>query len=117
MGVSIYYSCERDHNLTNSEEQEMLATINRYNTGFELKDIGETFFVYDYEQDQPTVIFDGSTKLPLSDNFEDSVYALFYWLDCLTEIRRSISGGDWHVHLDDNDVIWDEEAGWQMPES
>ncbi|MDG0795172.1 hypothetical protein OMP38_33360 [Cohnella ginsengisoli] len=116
MGVSVYYTCMRDHNLTDSEEQEITAIIDKYNEGFELKDMGETFYVYDYDQDKPTVIFAGSTKLPFSDNFEDTWHALFYWLNCLTDVRRSISNGDWHVHLDDTDAIWDEEAGWQMPQ-
>ncbi|MFD2114247.1 hypothetical protein ACFSTH_14595 [Paenibacillus yanchengensis] len=117
MGVSIYYTCKRNFSLTNSEEQEITAIIDKYNTDFELKDIGETFYVYDYDQDEPTEIFTGSTKLPLSDNYEDTVHALYYWLTCLTDIRRSISNGDWHVHLEDTDAIWDEEAGWQMPKN
>ena len=117
MGVSIYYSCERDHKLTSGEELALAAIIDKYNAEFELKDIGETFYVYDYDQAEPTVIFSGSTKLPFSDDFEDSIDALFYWLACLTEVRRSISDGDWHVHLDDTDVIWHEELGWQMPKN
>ncbi|MFD2330797.1 hypothetical protein ACFSR7_16210 [Cohnella sp. GCM10020058] len=116
MGVSVYYTCMRNHSLTNSEEQEITDIIDKYNAGFEMKDIGETFCVYDYDQDKPTVIFAGSTMLPFSDDFEDTLHALFYWLTCLTDIRRSISNGDWHVHLDDTDAIWDEETGWKMPE-
>ena len=116
MGVSVYYTCMRNHNLTNSEEQQITAIIDEYNAGFERKDIGETFCVYDYDQDEPTVIFAGSTKLPLSDNFEDTLHVLFYLLTCLTDIRRSISNGDWHVHLDDTDAIWDEETGWRITE-
>ncbi|RED51971.1 hypothetical protein [Cohnella phaseoli] len=116
MGVSVYYTCVRDRSLTNSEEQEVTAVIDNYNAGFEMKDIGEEFCVYDYDPDEPTVIFAGSTKLPLSDNFEDTLHALFYWLGCLTDIRRCISDGDWHVHLDDTDAVWDEETGWHMPE-
>ena len=115
MGVSVYYTCRRNYILTDSEGQEITAIIDKYNLGFKMKDIGETFCVYDYERDEPTVIFAGSTKLPFSDDFEDTLHALFYWLTCLTDIRRSISNGDWHVHLDDTDAIWDEETGWQMP--
>lgn len=116
MGISVYYTCMRDLNLTILENQEITAIIDRYNAGFEMKDIGETFCVYDYDQDESTVIFAGSTKLPITDDFEDTIHALIYWLNCLTDIRRSISNGDWHVHLDDTDAIWDEETGWQMPE-
>lgn len=115
MGVSVYYTCERDHIVTDNEAYEITAIINKYNDGFELNDIAESFFVYTYDLDQPTVIFEGSTKLPLTNNFEDSVYALFYWLDCLTDIRRTIFDGSWHVHLDGTEAAWDEEAGWYMP--
>jgi len=117
MGVSVYYTCHRVTALTSNEQQEIQAIIDRYNDSFEWDDLGESFSVYDPDSDRPTEIFVGSTKLPLSDNFEDMMQALFHWLDCLTEIRRAIAGGDWHVHLDDTDAIWDEEQGWQMPEN
>ncbi|MCH7324012.1 hypothetical protein LZ480_19300 [Solibacillus sp. MA9] len=55
------------------------------------------------------MIFAVSTKLPFSDDFEDTLHALFYWLSCLTDIRRSIFNVDWHVDPDDTDAIWDEE--------
>lgn len=96
MGVSVYYTCERDNSLTTSEQDKIMSVMDRYNENFELEDIGETFSVYEYEQDQPSVIFEGSTKLPFS---------------CLTEIRRSISNGHWYVHMDDIDAIWDEKIG------
>ncbi|WP_342512132.1 hypothetical protein MKY34_16060 [Sporosarcina sp. FSL K6-1522] len=115
MGVSIYYTCERAQKLTSSEEQAITTIIDQYNAEFTLKDVGETFYIYDFDETEPTVIFSGSTKLPLSDDFEDTLDALLYWLACLTEIRRSIADGDWRVHLDDTDAIWDEESGWEMP--
>lgn len=113
MGVSIYYTCVRNEPLTDVEQSQAAAIIDTYNDKFEWKDIGETFFIYDRE-DNTSEIFQGSTKLPLSDNFEAALEALSYWLKCLTDIRRVIDGGDWHVHLDDTDAIWDDEAGWQM---
>ncbi len=72
MGISVYYTCMRDLNLTIIENQEITAIIDTYNAGFEMKDTGETFCVYDYDQDESTVIFAGSTKLPFSDDFEDT---------------------------------------------
>lgn len=114
MGVSIYYTCERAQKLTSNEEQEVTMIIDQYNAEFALQDVGETFYVYDLDEAEPTVIFSGATKLPFSDDFEDTVDALLHWLACLTNIRRSISGGDWHVHLDDTDAIWSEASGWEM---
>ncbi len=29
MGISVYYTCMRNHNLTNSEEQEITAIIDK----------------------------------------------------------------------------------------
>ncbi len=115
MGVSVYYTCERTNSLSHEEQQQVNAIINQYNDNFELKEIGETFCVYERVDSEPTIIFEGSTKLPFSDDFEDMLTALFHWLSCLTEIRRVIPEGEWRVHLDDIDAIWDEEDGWQMP--
>lgn len=114
MGVSIYYTCVRNEPLTSAEQSQVAAIIDTYNDNFEWKDIGETFFVYEQDDNAAAEIFEGSTKLPLSDDVEAVLQTLFYWLQCLTEIRRAIAGGDWHVHLDDTDAIWDDEAGWQM---
>lgn len=115
MGVSIYYTCERDTSLSYEEQQQVKAIIKQYNDNFELKEIGESFYVYEKDESDPSIILEGSTKLPFSDDPEDMVHALFYWLSCLTEIRRATLEGTWHVHLDDIDAIWDEEAGWYMP--
>ncbi len=35
MGISVYYTCRRNHNLTDSEEQEIKAITDKYNAGFE----------------------------------------------------------------------------------
>lgn len=114
MSVSIYYTCERNEALTIEEQNKIHAIINDYNENFQWSDIAETFYVYEQGSDDSTIIFQGSTKLPLVDDYEVVVQTLFYWLQCLTEIRRAIAEGDWHVHLDDTDAIWDEEEGWQM---
>ncbi|WP_042476824.1 hypothetical protein [Bacillus ndiopicus] len=114
MSVSIYYTCERNKPLTNEEQEKVTAIVNEYNENFQWTDIGETFYVYE-QVDEVNIIFQGSTKLPLVDDYEVVVQTLFYWLQCLTDIRRAISEGDWHVHLDDTDAIWDDEEGWHMP--
>lgn len=115
MSVSIYYTCTRETKLSSTEQQEVTTMIDQFNADFKHQDIAESFYVYDYDEDEPTEIFTGSTKLPITDNFEDTIDTLYYWLDCLTNIRRSIAGGDWHVHMDEVDVEWDETEGWVMP--
>ncbi|MCB5951052.1 hypothetical protein LI951_03130 [Enterococcus sp. BWT-B8] len=47
------------------------------------------------------MIFEGPAKLHLWNAFEDILSALFHWLECLTDIRRAASGGEWYVHRDD----------------
>ncbi|KOY82929.1 hypothetical protein I6G82_11960 [Lysinibacillus macroides] len=113
MSVSLYYTCVRNKPLTNEENKKITAIITTYNNNFQWSDIGETFYVYD--ADTTTTIFQGATKLPLVDDYEATVQTLFYWLQCLTEIRQVIVDGDWHVHLDDVEAIWAKENGWQMP--
>lgn len=114
MGVSIYYTCERNKPLTNEEHRKVTAIIDTYNQNFEWADIGETFYVYEREANDAVEVFQGSTKLPFSDDYEIVLQALSHWLQCLTDIRRAIADGAWHVHLDDTDAAWDDEAGWHM---
>ncbi|KRG14781.1 hypothetical protein ACA30_10050 [Virgibacillus soli] len=113
MGVSIYYTCERNTPMS-AEEQQVNVIVAKYNDHFELKESGETFCVYERDDSEPAIIFEGATKLPFSEDIEDMLAALYYWLSCLTEIRRVIAGGEWHVHLDDLDAMWNEDEGWQM---
>ena len=46
---------------------------------------------------------------------EDLMYTLEHWLQCLTEIRLVVTDAEWHVHLDNNDVVWVDDK-WQMEE-
>ncbi|GLC87109.1 hypothetical protein [Lysinibacillus piscis] len=114
MSVSIYYTCERNEALSSVENKKIAAIVDEYNTNFQWQAIAETFYVYDQHNDPP-IIFEGSTKLPLTDDYEVTIQSLFYWLECLTAIRNVIDNGEWHVHLDDVDAVWDEEKGWKMP--
>ena len=71
--------------------------------------------MYEFDASNQTEIFAGSTKLTMTDQFETLLNDLFYWLKCLTDIRRKVDGGEWHVHLDDSDAVWDDQLGWKMP--
>lgn len=111
MSVSIYYTCKRAQPLTVTEQATSVAIIERYNTNFQWQEIAESFCVY--ENPTADTIFEGATKLPFVDDYELIEATLAYWLACLTEIRQQISG-NWQVHVDDIDVVWQDQR-WQMP--
>jgi hypothetical protein len=69
----------------------------------------ESFCVYDpKDPSEPGVIFEGATKLP--DNSQDAVWeGLQHWCALLWEIRRTLTGASWRVHVDDHDIIWDDD--------
>ncbi|HEX8914729.1 MAG TPA: hypothetical protein VF796_20425 [Humisphaera sp.] len=74
---------------------------------------GEDFYVYDRgSPTEPEVIFEGATKLP--SNSEEAIWELVQrWCRLLSEVRRAVPGADWHVHVDDHDIRWD-DAGRQF---
>ena len=53
--------------------------------------------------------------MPASMDVEILMYTLEHWLQCLTEIRLTVTDAEWHVHLDDNDAVWVDDK-WQMEE-
>ena len=117
MGVSLYYELKRSALLTEKENSGIADIINRYNESFELKDKGEDFCVYDYDESEPEIIFRGATKLPYTENPDDMIDACMHWVECLSEIRLVIQGGSWSLNLDDMELLWDEDSGfWQLPE-
>ena len=67
---------------------------------------GEDFCLYRRPLDEPEMILDGATKLPCED--EALSPAIERWCRALTELRRSVPDADWHVHVDDLDVHWDQ---------
>ena len=115
MGVSIYYVAKRDKQLAIEEEQEIKTVINNYNESFPHGDTGESFCVYEADNEKTEVVFEGSTRLPLSDALEETMGAISHWSACLSEIRRVIPNAEWSVQLDDTDFFWDDETGWSLP--
>ena len=115
MSISIYYSAERQIPLSENENEKIEQLIEEYSESYTYKDTQESFYLYDYDEDEPEVIFNGSTKLPLSDNFEETIIAVLHWAECLSEIRRIVPGASWSVNMDDTDFIWSDEDGWQLP--
>ncbi|MDR2924371.1 MAG: hypothetical protein LBU76_00155 [Azoarcus sp.] len=114
MGISIYYTAERSYPLTDEENKLIEAIVKKYDEGKKFKK-GEDFCVYEYDSEEPEVIFNGSTGLPMSFNPMNTVKACLYWVDCLTEIRNIVKDANWSVNMDDTELEWDEEEGWQLP--
>jgi hypothetical protein len=115
MGVSIYYTAKRSNPLTKDETKDIEGIIKEYDKGKPVKK-GEDFYVYDYDKEEPEVIFNGATGLPLS--FSDgmlTVEACLYWAECLTKIRHIVKDAEWSVNMDDTELEWDEKDGWQLP--
>lgn len=118
MSVSLYYSATRALPLSTAEQEQVSALINRYSIEDQLQEYfktgsgfnWESFHVYERDdKTEPDVIFEGSTKPP--DNSEAAIWiGLQHWCQLLTEIRRSLPGAVWHVHLDDHEIVWNEET-------
>ncbi len=115
MGVSLYYTAERSTLLTQQEQEKIASIVDEYNENFKHADDAETFDLYAYDDSESEVILAGATKLPASMDVEDITYTLEHWLQCLTEIRLTVTNAEWHVHLDDNDAVWVDDK-WQMEE-
>ncbi|MEU6925091.1 MULTISPECIES: hypothetical protein [unclassified Streptomyces] len=117
MSVSLYYSARRAQPLTGTEStavEHLLATRAR---SFPYAD-EEGLYLYDGDEgegtgaDENDEILAGSTKLPTDPDRWIPVIA--HVLDSVTELRRAVGEAQWHVHLDDVDVPWDEGEGYVL---
>lgn len=105
MSSSLYYTAKRSDPLSEQEKTECDAIIDRYISEYSLGELYEPFCVYDMSTPtEETIIFEGSTKLPLDEGEEHSVEVLNYWAKCLQEIVTLLIGAEWHIHLDDFDL-------------
>jgi len=113
MGVSLYYTAERNTLLTQQEQEKVSSIVDEYNESFEHADDAETFDLYAYDDGESEVILAGATKMPSSTDIEVLMYSINHWLQCLTEIRLAVTDAEWYVHLDDTDAVWVDDK-WQM---
>ena len=116
MGISIYYSVTRSTPLTEQEREAVQAVAARYSVGDQFEEHhrtgigweGEDFCLYAPPFDSPETILEGATKLPM--NSEDVFWeAIQHWCRALSEIRHLLDDADWHVHIDDHEIRWDEQ--------
>ncbi|RKE23036.1 hypothetical protein [Streptomyces sp. TLI_171] len=104
MSVSVYYSARRATALTAAESAEVERVVAAFPFPEE-----EGLCLYGGDG----AVLAGSTKLPFDPELVLPVLAAV--LDGVTALRRAVAGAQWHVHLDDLDVPWDEEEGYALP--
>jgi len=118
MSISIYYTARRSTPINEAERTQIAAIEQQHAVERHIEEYHQTgeghnwesFCVYDpNDPSEPDVVFEGATKLP--DNSEDAVWeGLQHWCAALTEIRKVIPDADWHVHVDDHDIQWDDSV-------
>ncbi|MGW2178102.1 hypothetical protein ACWCXX_08465 [Streptomyces sp. NPDC001732] len=113
MSVSIYYSARRATPLTEIESAAVERLVTARAESFPYDD-EESLYLYDLDDvDRDDELLTGSTKLPADPDRWLPVTA--HVLDSVTELRRAVQGAEWHVHMDDSDIPWDENEGYALP--
>ncbi|KPC79194.1 MULTISPECIES: hypothetical protein [Streptomyces] len=112
MSVSLYYCASRATPLTDAETASVKRIVAGHMASFPYED-QESLYLYDSEDSRPDEIVAGSTKLPLDPGRVLPV--LDHVLGSVSELRRALPGAEWHVHMDDLDVPWDETDGYAFP--
>ena len=113
MSVSLYYEAERTWPITPQEQAACDEIASRYDSQYPYGELYEGFCIYDFIEspphtnDQPIVIFSGATKLPTDVDPDLLLNILNWWLKCLHEITDVLTDAQWHVHVDDVDIDWD----------
>ncbi|WP_329196059.1 hypothetical protein [Streptomyces sp. NBC_01435] len=113
MSVSIYYSARRTTPLTAAESATVERIVAARAETFPYDD-EEGPYLYGPGDDGDDGILAGSTKLPGGDPGR-WLPVTAHVLDSVTELRRAVGGAQWHVHMDDLDVPWDETEGYALP--
>ncbi len=110
MSTSLYYTASRATALTASETAAVEGVVTTRQSSFPYPD-EESLFLY--EEGEPDAIVAGSTKMPL--DLDRVMPILEHVLGSVTELRRTLPDAQWHVHLDDFDIPWDESEGYFLP--
>ncbi|MGX7824013.1 hypothetical protein ACTG9Q_02855 [Actinokineospora sp. 24-640] len=111
MSVSLYYRAHRATPLTETEAATLERVTTTRRTTFPYDD-EEDLYLYDSNKGEPGELLAGSTKMPSDPSRLIPVIA--HVLDSVTELRRTLPDANWHVHLDDLDVPWDESEGYTL---
>ncbi|MGW1407978.1 hypothetical protein [Streptomyces sp. NPDC002403] len=113
MSVSLYYSACRAQPPTDAESAAVERIVSARAETFPYDD-EEGLYLYGGDEAEDDEILAGSTKLPGGDPGR-WLPVTAHVLDSLTELRRTVGGAEWHVHMDDVDVPWDETEGYALP--
>ena len=113
MSVSLYYHASRAEPLTGVETATIQRIVAAHAASFPYAD-EEQLFLYSAERIDPDEILAGSTKLPLDP--DRLLPVITHVLGSLTQLRRTLNG-EWHVHLEDVDLPWDESEGYVLPDT
>jgi len=111
MSVSLYYCAFRATPLTRTEVAEVERITAARQASFPYED-EENFCLYEGGGSEPGEILAGSTKLPST--FGRVVPVVDHVLGSVTELRRALPHAKWHAHVDDVDILWDEQ-GYALP--
>lgn len=109
MSTSLYYTATRSTPLSDAEHQQLMSIARAHNDAFEFD--YETLYFYPSQRENE--VLNGSTKIPL--DLAEMAPSLMHWLAALTELRQALPEADWEVSLDEVDVDWDEERGYNLP--
>ena len=112
MSVCLYYRATRAEPLTEVEAAAVQRIVAVHLDTFPYDD-EESLYLYD-RLSEPDEILDGSTKLPR--DLDRIMPVLDHVLGSVTELRKAVPGAQWHVHVDDVYLPWDEAAGYVLPE-
>jgi hypothetical protein len=112
MSVSLYYGAHRNTPLDEAESTVVAGLVTARAASFPYDD-EEGLYLHDGGAAEPREVVAGSTKLPADP--DRAVPVIVHVLDSLTELRRAVPDAEWHVHLDDLDVPWDEAEGYALP--
>ncbi|WP_225101953.1 hypothetical protein [Streptomyces sp. CoH27] len=113
MSVSLYYHASRAEPLTGVETAAIQRIVAARAASFPYAD-EEQLFLYSAEGIDPDEILAGSTRLPLDP--DRLLPVITHVLGSLTQLRRTLDG-EWHVHLEDVDLPWDESEGYVLPDT
>lgn len=113
MSVSLYYSARRAAPLTGSETAAVERVLTAHLSSFPFAEGDEPLCLYDGGGRNPEHVLAGSTKMPLKE--DRTLPFLEHLMASVTRLRRAVPDADWHVHLDDMDLPWDEERGYGFP--
>ncbi|MGW3498013.1 hypothetical protein [Streptomyces sp. NPDC001020] len=113
MSISLYYQASRAEPLTEVETAAIQRVVAAHAASFPYAD-EEQLFLYGADRSAPDEILAGSSKLPL--DLDRLLPVITHILGSLTRLRRALDG-EWHVHLDDVDLPWDESEGYVLPDT